>query len=279
MSIVAGVMTKVFDILFLPFGWSALAGITVLSVLAGILFLKLYALSTNQSALKDVKRRIGAAILEVRLFQHDLGVLLKAQGKLFRAVFDYTFQASRAIVLLLPPAVLIMTQFVVRLGFEPVEPSSVVEVKAQLSADATAEEQKMVLVAEGSGVEVLGIPFPGDEDLQSVWKVRANRRGIWDLRLQSGDQSLTVPIAVGEAGSKLYNKISKHNFEEDLFWPGGPRIPDDHVVEYVEVDYELTEHVAGIFGNWFGLPAAVWYFGIVSLIAGLALKDKLGVEL
>ena len=278
MAMIAKGTTVLFDLLFLPFGWSPFVGITVYSVLCGALFLKLYALSTNQDALKDVNRRIGAPILEVRLFQQDLSVLLAAQKKLFAGVFGYMWQAMRAIFLLLPPAVLIMTQFVVRMGMEPVRPAEVVEVTVQLSEDAPPEAWDVQLVSEGA-VEVLGDRFPGDEDLQYIWKVKASRKGTWPLTVVAGADRVEASLAVSEAGDKLYNRVAKGGFFEDMLWPGGPRIDGASAVESVEIGYGWIETVGWVFGNWFGLFAVIWYFGIVSLVAGLALKDKMGVEL
>ena len=65
---------------------------------------------------------------------------------------ERVWQAMRAIFLLLPPAVLIMTQFVVRMGMEPVRPAEVIEVTVQLAEDAPPEAWDVQLVGEGAVV-------------------------------------------------------------------------------------------------------------------------------
>jgi predicted RNA-binding protein YlqC (UPF0109 family) len=268
-------MTAIFDVLFLPFGWSVVAGITFWSIVLGAVFLKLYGMVTNQDALKDVKRRMSAAVLEVRLFQQDIGVLLSAQGRLFRAVGRYTYQAGISIVVLLPVAVLVMTQFAVRKGIEPLPPNRKVDVTVQLSPDAPPGPPPAL---QGDGVELLGEPIRVGSEV--VYKIKPRVAGEHEIALTYGEESVKVPIYVGEGDfpGRLYGRTSKANLAEDVEYPGGPRLPEESQFELIEVDYPEVESILGV-GAWFGLPAAIWYFGIISMIAGLLMKDKLGVEL
>lgn len=281
MAFIASIMTKVFDVLFLPFGWSTFWGITFWSVVMGIVFLKLYGMVTNQPAIKDVKRRMSAAVLEVRLFQHDIGVLLKAQGKLFGAVFGYTWQAGRSIVVLLPAAFLVISQFVIRFDQRALEPNSGTELMVQLSGDSPGSAHDIRVTSDGSGVEVLGDRFPGDEDLQYIWKIKARRGGIHNLVVTAGEETHQIPVYVGAKNEpdKLYHRMTQNNFWDDFLYPSGPRFAPSSHFEVVEIKYDTVDSMAGFVGRWAGMPAALWYFCIVSLIAGFALKDKLGVEL
>ncbi|MAE69946.1 MAG: hypothetical protein CME06_05705 [Gemmatimonadetes bacterium] len=278
MALVANLMTPLFDLLFLPFGWSVLTGITVWSVVMGVVFLKAYALATNQLAIKDVKRRMSAAVLEVRLFQQDIAVLLRAQGKLFGAVGGYTWQAGRSIVLLLPVALLLIAQFVIRWDVLPLTPNTTTEVSVRMGEDAPRASQAPSL-STSSGLEVTGDPFRVART-EFVYKIKTRRGGAHELTLTHGDEAITMPIYVGasDAPKRLYHRMTKNNFEDDFLYPGGPRFDAESHFDVVEVEYPHVESVLGV-GNWGGLPAALWYFCIVSLISGFALKNKMGVEL
>ncbi len=278
MGIVANLTTKIFDLLFLPFGWSAVAGITVWSIIMGIVFLKLYALATNQSEIKDVKRRMSASVLEVRLFQQDIAVLLRAQGKLFKAVGGYTWQAGRSIVLLLPVALLVLAQFAVRKDVLPLRPNSTVEVTVRMTEDAP-QAGRAPQLAPSAGLELVGDPFRVGKT-EFLYKLKTRLGGAHELIVRHGDDQETVPIYVGESEvpKRLYHRASKNDFWEDALYPGGPRFSSASPFELVEIDYPHVESLMKV-GAWGGVPAAVWYFCIVSIVAGLALKNKLGVEL
>ncbi len=276
MAVVARVMTAIFDVLFVPFGWSAVAGITFWSVVLGAVFLKLYGMVTNQDALKDVKRRMSAAVLAVRLFQQDIGVLLQSQGRLFAAVGGYTFQAGRSIVALLPVAILVMTQFAVRADVKPLPPNQKVDIKVKLSADAPPGPAPTL---QGEGIELLGEPIRVGTDV--TYKIKPGMSGKREFTLSYAGQEEKIPLYVGEGEDfpkRIYHQTTKSSFAAELEYPGGPRFPENSYFDLVEVEYPHVESIFGV-GAWFGLPAAIWYFGIVSMIAGFLLKDKLGVEL
>lgn len=271
------VITKIFDLLFLPFGWSALVGIAVWSAVLGAVFVKAYGLVTNQAAIKAVKRRMGAAVLEVRLFQQDITVLLRAQRRLFAAVGGYGWQAGRSIVILLPIAFLLMFQFSIRHDTLPLAPNSIAEVTVELSEDAPRAAAAPELTTEG--VEVMGDPFRVGKT-EHVFKVKTRLGGERALVFEHEGEKQAIPIYVGNADKpgKLYRRTTKNNFADDLETPGGPRFDGASHFQSIEIDYPRIDSVFGL-GHWFGLPAACWFFFVISLIAGFALKDKLGVEI
>ncbi|MDH7493495.1 MAG: hypothetical protein QHH44_06375, partial [Candidatus Saccharicenans sp.] len=77
-------------VIFLPFSsaspWGALL---VISLLTALLLLLVYKKTSNQAGLKQVKNRIKASLLEIRLYQSDFRTQLGSQKELVAANLRY----------------------------------------------------------------------------------------------------------------------------------------------------------------------------------------------
>ena len=59
-------------------------GLIVVSFLTGLAAVLVFAYVSNQESLRRIKNRIQAHLLELRLFPDQLGVVLKAYGRVLR---------------------------------------------------------------------------------------------------------------------------------------------------------------------------------------------------
>ena len=76
-------------------GLSAATSLLLLSAAMGLLFLLVFRLTSNQEAIGRLRRRMGAHLLEFRLFQHSLGIQWSALSRMLLANLIYLRYAGR----------------------------------------------------------------------------------------------------------------------------------------------------------------------------------------
>src|SRR5262252_7044819 len=75
---------------FGAFSWAPpLLGLAVLSALAGVAMLWVFGKTSDQARMKQVKRKVYASLLELRVFADEPGVTWRAQRDLFGANMRY----------------------------------------------------------------------------------------------------------------------------------------------------------------------------------------------
>jgi len=197
MNAVNAAATAVFDGLMSAFDWMgpSLALIFV-SGLFGILALIAFKHISFQRGIKSVKNKIKGAMIEIRIYQNDLGIVARAVGKVLGRNVQYLGLNFGPILPLLVPFTLVAAQLVVRNGFAPlplwneargewqpgkghvvtvelsdeqralasdvvVELPSTLELKSQVVRSATKGRVWFEVVATGSGVGDIVLSTPG----------------------------------------------------------------------------------------------------------------------
>jgi hypothetical protein len=196
MNALNGAATAVFDVLMKAFDWLGPAPALVLvSGLFGILALIAFKHLSFQRGIKSVKDKIKGAMIEIRIYQNDLGIVARAVGKVLGRNLQYLGLNFGPILPLLVPFTLVAAQLVVRNAFAPLpvhdetrDPwlpgrGHVVTVELAEEARALAADVDVVLpstlalrsqivrstakgriwfevVATGSGVETIGLRTP-----------------------------------------------------------------------------------------------------------------------
>src|SRR6202171_1133546 len=95
---------------FAAFSWAPpVVGLAVLSAVVGVAMLWVFRKTSDQAGMKAVKRRVYAALLEMRVFADEPAVTWRAQKSLFAANMRYMGLALRpALVMSIPMAVLLL---------------------------------------------------------------------------------------------------------------------------------------------------------------------------
>ena len=102
------IIGKIFEVLFLPFkNMNPWISMFAISLLTGILMLFIYKFTSNQKGIKKIKNKIKAHLLEIRLFKDSLSVSFKAQGNIVLSNFKYIGYASKPLLVMILPVLLI----------------------------------------------------------------------------------------------------------------------------------------------------------------------------
>ncbi|MGB7296075.1 MAG: hypothetical protein WBC70_10845 [Candidatus Aminicenantales bacterium] len=269
------VVGKLFDLVFLPFrSLNPWAGMVFISLLTGLLMLFIYRLTSNQTGIREVKTRIKAHLLELRLYKDNMGVTMSAQGRILRANLRYIALNFKPLLVMIVPLVLILAQLNLWFGSEPLCAGRPAILKVNLAPPATPSDLDIGLEAPPQiTVETPALRI--DELGEVDWRIRPESPGTFDLTIRAGEQSVRKAVVVG---GRPLQKVStlrvRRSFLDELLYPGEKPLPGEHPVRSVELAYPAQR--LGLFGlrvHWL-----IAYLGL-SIIFGFALKRPLGVEI
>jgi hypothetical protein len=100
----------ILKLFFGAFAWAPpLVGLAVLSAAIGVAMLWVFGKTSNQARMKQIKRKVYASLLELRVFADEPGVTWRAQKSLFAANLRYMGLALKpAMWMILPMGLLIL---------------------------------------------------------------------------------------------------------------------------------------------------------------------------
>lgn len=241
------------------------------SLVSGVIFLLIYGMVSSQARLKQVKRRIGAALLEVVLYRHDLRVLLSAQRDLLMGGLRYFVLAVPPILVLMIPCILILSNLNLRYGSRGLEVGESALLTVQL-ADRKALYRTSLEAPVG--VEV-SPPVRMADTNRIVWRLRPTSPQQSELRLKFGNTgaALLKDLLVGQ-GHRYVPAASYADWFERLLYPDSSLSSISSQVSSVTISY--PERQASLFGlemHWIAI------FAIVSILSGIVASRVFRIEI
>ncbi len=266
------IASTIFDFLLAPFGHQiALFDLIVWPVIMGIGALQVYKHTSNQEAIVRVKRQISMHLLEIRLFRDDIAQVLKSTFKIIAKNMIYIGHNLTPMAVMLIPMVALMVQLVAHYAYEPAQPGSVEMLHLKLDPNASVSPRDVSLeVPDGVSLDA---PAVRTADGQVFWRVRADQPGDHVFRIRIGDEIYEKGWAVGGDVRKI--PIKRLRGWEALLYPGEAAIPRDAPV----LSLELDMHTRPLRFMPDGELGILMWTMVLSLIAGVALKDFFGVTL
>ena len=275
MGIVNSALNTVFDLLFAPLrGMTPWAAMLAVSLLAGLLMIFIYKLTSNQEGILRTKNLIKAHLLELRLYKDSLGTSVRSYGGILWCNLKYVGHALRPLAVMIIPILLILVQLNSWFGYRPLEPGESFLLKAKL-AEGRDPMQVNLEVVPSPAYEVETPALRQLEELEITWRLKARDAGRHEIGLKVDERSLTKSLAVG---GKALNRLSPikpgGGFIDRVFNPSEAACPKDLGLRSVEVVYpEARLELLGIRFHW--LVA----FFLLSIIFGFALKGVFRVEI
>lgn len=255
-------------LLLRPFlGFSPFLGLFVVSALAGVVLLYLYGKVSAQKKIRALKRQIFANLQEVVLFRHDIGIMLRAQGRLFKCSALYFAYAFPALIVLMIPCLLVLAQLNLYFGVRTLQPGETALLKIKLSSPAKIRE---VSLETSQNLEVSpAVRSPADGEV--AWRLKALESDSAWYRLKVGKEEFQREIV---SNGRLEPVISRSWLERLLYPAASWRELSSLTVDELSVAYPAGEvSVMGFAFNW------ILVFFVVSLLAGLVASRFLKVEI
>ncbi len=262
----------VFSLVLWPFGGvDPIWPLFLVSFLTGLAMLWVFGRVSKQGRIKRVKKSIQGNLLGVTLFQHDVRVVLGLQGRILRETLTYLKHSLLPMLVVIPPLLVIVIHLNLYFERAPLPLGSSAIVKARLAPGWDLEQKVRLVAPEGVIVETPPVRILANNEVS--WRVRAERAGRHQLRIQIGEETVEKELYAG----KRWGAVSPFRTGSSLHlmqFPGEAPIPPGSQVEVVGVSYpELPLDVIGWDLHWLVL------FFLLSVASAFIFRGPLGVEI
>lgn len=265
-------INRLFDLLFAPFrALDPMAGLAAASLATGVAMLLVFRFTSNQRKLKEAKERLKAHLLALWLFQDQLSVVFRTQGRMLRAALVYLRHSLRPLAILLLPLVLLLVQLEMRYGREPIRPGASFLLTAALSDPSVLGR---VSLEFPDGLTRTAPTLRSPDAAEVVWRLTATRPGNFSLMVRVGEQAFPKEVVVGGELARLSPRRVRANWLDELLEPGEPALPADGPLQSIEVNYPARAVAVGSLQMHWLIP-----FLVLSLLAALLLKGVLRTEI
>jgi uncharacterized membrane protein (DUF106 family) len=262
------------SLLFFPFrSQNPWLTMVFVSFLTGLLMLFIFRLTSNQPGIRQVKDKIKAHLLEVRLFKDSLPVTLKAQGQILKHNLKYIGYSAKPMLIMLIPLLVVLAQLNLWFGYQTlrVGETAIVKVSFRDSVDPVGTE---ITLEASPGLAVETPPLRLEQPREVDWRVRAKAEGVEELTIRLAGQSFTKIVVVGGQRLARICPLKSSRFLNNLLYPGEKPISSRVPVTAVEVVYPAKR--LNLFG--LGLHWLIPYL-VLSILAGFVLKRPFRVEI
>jgi len=189
---------------------------------------------SNQSAIRETKRRLAARLYELRLFVDEPKLIWQAQTGLLCDNLRYLGLMLVPTTVLALPMLVLFAQLDAFYGWTPLRPgqTAVVTVQAKQPLDP-AEPAPALMLPEGFLAETPGVRSL--ESRQVSWRVRPVQATFGALRVTLQGDSVSKSIAAG-SGIRYLSKRRVSGLP-DLLWHCTEAPIRSQAVDWIEVDY------------------------------------------
>src|SRR5262245_55790156 len=177
-SVIVGLNTvaNALGSLLVPIGWMPdWLSATLVAVATGVAMLVMFKYTSNQRAIKRVRRGIRANRLAAKLFSDNAGLGFRAQGRVLFGAFRLLLLAVVPILAMTVPMVLLLAQLGLWYQAAPLRVGEEAVVVVKLNADSTAE------LAPSEAVEDVSGPVRVISRREVCWNIRARQPGYHRL--------------------------------------------------------------------------------------------------
>jgi len=246
----------------------------VISMLAGVLMLLIFRLTSNQAKIKEAKDKMQAHLLEVLLFKNSPRIILSAQKNLLRYNARYMRLAFTPMLFMILPVSLLLVHLDGWFGYRTLKTGESAIVSVKLSEEGPRLMSQISLEADkGLLVETppLRIPETGEID----WRVRAEAPGDHYVTLRTADHTVQKKIIVSQTGFiRLSRSMVGSSLMDIILNPGDNPIEPGAFINKIEIGYPAREiKILGWRSHWLVL------FFVISVAGGFAFRKIMKTEI
>jgi hypothetical protein len=280
MATLNALLRSVFDTVLAPFqGMPAWVPLLVISVLTAIFALLVYKHMSNQERLAVVKDRMLAGIFEIRLFNDDVALILRATGSILAWCGRYFWLAFYpAMLVIMVPIVLVIAQLQFHYGFEGFEPGDTLLLEVDLEPPAgqeafeagAAKPAARLELPRGVVQETPAVWIPSENQL--AWRLLVANPGSYELGVEVEGTSVTKTLVVSDAIVRRSPLRVAASFWKQLLYPSEDPLPAASGIAEIRIDYPTTT-VPFLFVDWNWLLLYI----VLMILIGFALAKPMKV--
>jgi hypothetical protein len=245
---------------------------TLLAIVTGIVMLVAFKYTSNQRAIKRVRRDIKAHLLALKLFKESIPVSLRVQGRVLVGALRLLLLALVPMLVMLLPMALLLGQLSLWYEARPLRVGEEAVLTMKLNGDRDAHWPDVRLQPTDAVEELIG-PVRLLSKREICWSVRARQNGTHRVVFLVDGQVVDKELAVGEGVMRVSAQRPSWHSSEFWYHPGEVPFPPDSPVQSIAIDYSPRS-------SW--TSGATWwvvYFFVVSLLAGFSFRRMLNVDL
>jgi hypothetical protein len=272
MDVINAIFDSLFVFFFGAFSWAPpVVGLSLLSAVVGVGVLWVFQKTSDQAALRAVKRKVFAYLLELRIYGDEPRATWRALKSLVAVNFRYLGLALRPALFMLLPMAFLLVHLEAFYGRAPLPAGQAAIVTIAVHAPFDPAGTVPDLVAP-PGVVVETPPVRALDERQVSWRIRPQTGVSGNLYINMDGHQIKKVIEAG----RIQRFVPGRRFSSgwaNLWYPDERRI-DSSAVDWIDIQYPAAwMNIFGIRVNWL-----IWFF-IVSSASALALKKYFGVVL
>jgi uncharacterized membrane protein (DUF106 family) len=249
---------------------SPLILVILVSIVVGLIMVVLFGYTSDQKKIHVAKDQLKAHLLAVRLFQDQLPVVMRTYGRIVMGTGRYLRLAFMPLLYVIIPITLLIVQLDRYLGSVPAQTSQPFLVSVKAAPDVLNDVK--LQLPDGMATSALPVHIPADN--QVVWRVVAAKNGTYNVDIQAGGQTFSKQVVVSPDVERLSTMRLRDHLLDRWLSSGESKLPANSPIESIDVSYAPRDiNFAWIDWNWIVL------FFVLSMIAGFAFKEILGIEI
>jgi len=257
--------------------------IVIYSLISAFIFLLIFKKISNQSKIRQHKKKIVGYILQIRLYQDRLSVVFFSILYILNHNLLYIRYTLSSLAVILIPLLIISIQINNRAGYKPMSPGQKFIVTSQLDAANISKnvpdplEDVACTTSSGIIVETLPLRIPTKNKI--LWRGRITSKaedGKEYLKIVFKDNRKVVvkEIATGISGKRLSPRIEKLTLGSALLSNAEGFLPAESPISSISINYQRAAYR---FLFW-KADALILYF-ILTLLFAFALKSLIKVSI
>jgi hypothetical protein len=267
------IVTKIFDIVVLPFGDNRMLALSIVSLLTGVALIFIFKAVSNQRRIKETRDQFKARILEMRIYQDNIVLIHKALFKALATNVTYLRVSLWPILVLIAFVFVIFVQLDERYGRRHLETADQALLTVSLKDGLNPMTTPFQLRA-GEGLAVDSPPVRSAALGQIYWRIKATSQGTHSLGVTVFDKTYDFPVRAEVSNGPIGHVRGPGSIFNPLIYPSLPRIPADSPLKAVELRYPSADY-----------PLLVWrthwlvVFIVFSFIGALIPKFLFKIEI
>ena len=250
-------------------GW---ASATLVAMVTGVLMLLVFKWTSNQAAIRRARNDIKANMLALSLFKDNVGVGLRAQGRILLAAGRLLLLAIVPMLVMLAPMCLLLGQLGLWYQTRPLGVGEEAVVTVQLAGHVGDELPEVELAASGDWV-LAGGPVRVPSRRMICWNVQAGVPGRHRLSYWMDHAVFDKELVVGDGFMPTSQQRPEWNWAAVLLHPRETPFRTSSPIRSIEVAYPERDSWTSGTDSW------LLYWFVVSLLAAFVARPLLKVEL
>jgi hypothetical protein len=262
---VNGVLVAISDALLTPLAdLPPFVSLLLLSLLTAAAMVLVIGRTSDQARLRQTKRRIQAALFEIRLFNDDPRAVLRSAGEALGHNLAYLRLSLVPLAVLAVPLVLLVAHLHPFYGYAGLRPGAAALLEVEWRADESAPRDVTLSLEVPDAIRVEAGPVHLPARRETLWRVRPAAAGEFIVTIHAGPHAIRKTLSVSDAVVRRSVARMRPGIVGQLIHPSEPPLDADGPLARVAVTY--PERAIDVLGT-----PVHWMLVYVALTMGCAL--------